>query len=63
MGATLDAADMVAATTGTGELALNASNFLRTGIVAIGRSYDLTVRRLQHQLVPRKAHRASASIF
>jgi hypothetical protein len=26
---------MVAATTGTDELALNASNFLRTGIVAI----------------------------
>ncbi|EJL93818.1 ABC-type nitrate/sulfonate/bicarbonate transport system, permease component [Herbaspirillum sp. CF444] len=62
---TLVAAEMVAATAGVGQLVLNASNFLRTDIVIMGivligivaYLFDLVMRRLEHRLVPWKAHR------
>lgn len=61
---TLVAAEMVAATAGVGQLVLNASSFLRTDIVVMGiiliaivaYLFDLLMRRLEHHLVPWKAH-------
>ena len=58
----LVAAEMVAATTGLGQMVLNASNFLRTdvvimGIVVIGvvaYLFDLLMRRVERWLVPWK---------
>jgi taurine transport system permease protein len=59
---TLVAAEMVAATTGLGQMVLNASNFLRTdvvimGIVVIGGVaylFDLLMRYVEHAVVPWK---------
>jgi len=59
---TLVAAEMVAATTGLGQMVLNASNFLRTdivimGIVVIGilaYCFDALMRRLEKALTPWK---------
>ncbi|MFZ6746041.1 ABC transporter permease subunit [Undibacterium sp. JH2W] len=61
---TLVAAEMVAATAGVGQLVLNASSFLRTDIVIMGiiligivaYLFDLLMRRLEHKLLPWKAH-------
>ena len=58
----LVAAEMVAADVGLGQIALNASNFLRTdtvvvGIVMIGvlaYAFDLFMRRVERRLVPWK---------
>ena len=59
---TLVAAEMVAATSGLGQMVLNASSFLRTdvvimGIVSIGAIawlFDFGMRSLEHKLVPWK---------
>ena len=59
---TLVAAEMVAASSGLGQMVLNASNFLRTdivimGIVVIGvvaYLFDLLMRWLERRLVPWK---------
>jgi taurine transport system permease protein len=59
---TLVAAEMVAASTGLGQMVLNASNFLRTDIVIMGiivigivaYLFDLLMRKLEHVFVPWK---------
>lgn len=59
---TLVAAEMVAASAGLGQLVLNASNFLRTDVVAMGilvigafaGLFELAMRRLETVLVPWK---------
>ncbi|WP_377154408.1 ABC transporter permease subunit [Roseateles sp. UC29_93] len=57
---TLVAAEMVAASSGLGQMVLNASNFLRTDIVVMGIlviggvawAFDLLMRRVERHLVP-----------
>ncbi|KMO20024.1 ABC transporter permease subunit [Methylobacterium platani] len=59
---TLVAAEMVAASTGIGQMVLNASNFLRTDIVVMGilvigalaAGFELGMRRLERRLTPWK---------
>ncbi len=59
---TLVAAEMVAASTGLGQMVLNASNFLRTDIVIMGiivigvvaYLFDLLMRWVEHRVVPWK---------
>ncbi len=59
---TLVAAEMVAASTGVGQMVLNASNFLRTDIVLMGifvigffaAVFEFGMRRLERRLVPWK---------
>jgi len=59
---TLVAAEMVAASTGVGQMVLNASNFLRTDIVLMGifvigffaTVFEFGMRRLERRLVPWK---------
>ncbi|WP_407942631.1 ABC transporter permease subunit [Methylobacterium ajmalii] len=59
---TLVAAEMVAASTGIGQMVLNASNFLRTDIVIMGilvigalaGAFELGMRRLERRLTPWK---------
>ncbi len=59
---TLVAAEMVAATSGLGQMVLNASNFLRTDVVIMGigligliaYTFDLLMRKTEKWLVPWK---------
>lgn len=59
---TLVAAEMVAASTGIGQMVLNASNFLRTDIVVMGilvigalaAAFEVGMRRLERRLTPWK---------
>ncbi len=59
---TLVAAEMVAASTGIGQMVLNASNFLRTDIVVMGilvigtlaAAFEIGMRRLERRLTPWK---------
>ncbi len=59
---TLVAAEMVAASTGIGQMVLNASNFLRTDIVVMGilvigalaGAFEFGMRRLERRLTPWK---------
>ncbi|MGO4159030.1 ABC transporter permease subunit [Cupriavidus sp. YAF13] len=59
---TLVAAEMVAATSGLGQMVLNASNFLRTDVVIMGigligliaYTFDLLMRKMEKWLVPWK---------
>ena len=59
---TLVAAEMVAATSGLGQMVLNASNFLRTDVVILGiiiiglvaYAFEMLMRKLEAWLIPWK---------